>query len=456
MLTNSLLRIALLFSCSLIVVAGPPHSAVILSGTDPADRSTAALMRRLLDESGRFRTAVSEALHGVSERTLQPYDLVVVSSVTGADAVDLGGSLRRYASSSKGVMLVGMHGIGIWSANPAMAARPRSIFPVSLAADKRTPLAGLPATFEATDDLLYNIRPERSSTILATAVDDTAQGGSGKQEPVAWTSRHGKGRVFSLALGNDLSAMYGEGFGDLFLRGCLWAVEGEPVKERPVDLFRFNTNPVRVLVVTGGHSYPTSFYRLFDGYPDVVWDHKTSMLEALRADLRPKYDVLVLHDWYRDVPPEKERKVLIEFLESGRGILILHHAISDFNAWDWWQKEVQGAKYFFKPEGETPASSYEHDHDLHLVPEPDHPVTRSVGPFRLTDEIYKGMWYSPDIQVLVRMASPLKHMPVAWVGPYRQSRVVYILPGHDRRSHDHPAYRKLIHNALLWTAGRGE
>ena len=35
----------------------------------------------------------------------------------------------------------------------------------------------------------------------------------------------------------------------------------------------------KVLVITGGHSYDTSFYSLFE-YPDIAWDHQTSSRAA--------------------------------------------------------------------------------------------------------------------------------------------------------------------------------
>jgi len=48
----------------------------------------------------------------------------------------------------------------------------------------------------------------------------------------------------------------------------------------------------------------------------------------------------------------------------------------------------------------------------------------------------------------------LKDTPVAWIGPYEKSRVVYMLPGHDEKSHYHPVFRELVHRAILWTGRR--
>ncbi len=53
--------------------------------------------------------------------------------------------------------------------------------------------------------------------------------------------------------------------------------------------------PVRLLVVTGGHDYPTSFYTVFE-QDGLTWDHAVSNEEAFRKDLRGRYDALVLYD----------------------------------------------------------------------------------------------------------------------------------------------------------------
>ena len=37
--------------------------------------------------------------------------------------------------------------------------------------------------------------------------------------------------------------------------------------------------PIRVLVVTGGHTYPTAFYTVFE-QPGIAWDHAVSSEEA--------------------------------------------------------------------------------------------------------------------------------------------------------------------------------
>lgn len=437
--------------------ASPPARlrALIFSTEQPPSEPKTQFLTSLLVESGRFDVRTNQEWTGSTKQTLSPYDVVVLNDEDLFHEEKFRRTLDGYVKSGKGLLVLGGDAVRRFT-NPSgpPVRRPRSFFDVRFV-DQHHPISsGMRDRFVAADDLVGNLRLEPGTRVLATAWDAPARGGSGKEEPILWTSSLGAGRIFFSTLGNDLAAMYGEGFAETFLRGAEWAATGKVTLPPQVNLFPPKPNPVRVLVVTGGHVYPTSFYSLFEGYQEIAWEHATSNLMALQSDLRPKVDVLVLYDWHRGDLPDKERQNLLDFLESGKGVLILHHGISDYNSWQWWSEKVLGAKYFFKPEGGTPASSYKHDQDLFLVPVTPHPITDGIGPFRLMDETYHGMWYSPDIKVLIKIVSPLKDVPVVWVGPYEKSRIVYVLPGHDERSFHHPVYRSLVHNAILWAAGR--
>lgn len=213
------------------------------------------------------------------------------------------------------------------------------------------------------------------------------------------------------------------------------------------------STPLRLLVVTGGHEYPASFSTLFEDPGEFQWDHATSNHEAFRSDIRGKYDVLALYDLSTEIN-EAERKNLVDFLESGKGMIVLHHAIVDYPAWEWWWREVVGGKYLSKPEGGMPASTYLHDQEIDVEPAARHPILAGMGRIHLLDETYKGMWISPKVTVLLKTTNPTSDGPVAWIGPYEKSRVVYIQLGHGEPAHRDPAFRRLVHNAILWSAGR--
>jgi type 1 glutamine amidotransferase len=211
--------------------------------------------------------------------------------------------------------------------------------------------------------------------------------------------------------------------------------------------------PLRVLVVTGGHDYPTSFYTVFENNGNFRWDHAVSNHEAFKSDLRAKYDVLVLYDFSSEIS-EAEKKTLTDFAQGGKGIVVLHHAITDYPDWEWWWRDVVGGKYLLKPEGGRLASTYLHDVDLSIEPVGKHPVLAGIGLMQINDETYKGMWISPQVNVILKTDHPTSDGPVAWISPFKDSRVVVIQLGHGALAHRHAGFRRLVQNAILWSGHR--
>ena len=208
---------------------------------------------------------------------------------------------------------------------------------------------------------------------------------------------------------------------------------------------------VRVLVVTGGHDHDADFYSVFDdeGIRAVIDPYPN----GLQNDIRNRADVLVLYDMLRQTPPEK-RKSLRDFVESGKGVVVLHHGICGRVDWPWWYEEVVGGRWLFEPSNGMPVSSYKHDEELSVKPVVEHPITKGIGAFRIWDETYKGLWISPKVKVLLETDHPLSDRPVAWIGPYEKARVVYIQLGHDRNANLNPNYQRLVRNAVRWAAGK--
>ena len=211
--------------------------------------------------------------------------------------------------------------------------------------------------------------------------------------------------------------------------------------------------PARVLVVTGGHSYQPSFYPLFEGHSDIDATVDPHPMPYRRGDLRKRYDVLVLYDSVQEIAGE-ERKNLQDFIESGKGLVMLHHALVDYSDWQWWYEEVIGARWLKQPGSTKWKTTWKHDVVQKVYRVVDHPVTKGIERMDILDETYKGMWLSPRIQVLLRTDDETSDGPVAWIGPYEKSRVVVIQLGHGREAHLHPDYQRLVRNAILWSAGR--
>jgi type 1 glutamine amidotransferase len=160
-----------------------------------------------------------------------------------------------------------------------------------------------------------------------------------------------------------------------------------------------------------------------------------------------------MYDFTRDLD-EAGRKNLRDFVEAGGGVVVLHHALLDYQTWPWWSEEVVGGRYRLQREGGNPSSGVKNDQQIDATPAGSHPVLEGVGPFRVQDETYKNMYFSPKVCPLLTTDNPASDVNLAWIGPCATARVVAIQLGHGPSAFAHPSYRTLVHNAVRWAAGR--
>jgi type 1 glutamine amidotransferase len=458
---------------------------LILSGHNNHKwRDTTPFLKKLLEKTGRFDVRVCEEPAGISSTTLAPYH-VLVNDYGGPRWGNLTETaVEEFIRSGKGMVVVhgaiysfsgletlgdGHAGLGLkepaweefarmngacWPAPPAGGFHaPLHFFQVKATQPAHPILKGLPAVLPATDELYHGLTLLPQANVLATAYDEAANGGTGKDEPMLITTSYGKGRVFYTALGHELPAMLEKSFFLPLVRGTEWAATGEVTIPADFNPFQTAANALRILVVTGGHDYESSFYTLFEPAVDFTWNHLASNTAAFQKDLRQNYDVLFLYDFSQQLD-EAGKRNLQAFAEAGKGIVVVHHAIADYQDWPWWWKEVVGGRYLLKQEGTIPASTYKHDEELLVLPVANHPILQGIVPMHIWDETYKGMWISPQVKVLLKTENPTSDGPLAWISPYPKSRVTYIQLGHDTLAYRHPSYRNLIHNAILWAGGK--
>lgn len=141
------------------------------------------------------------------------------------------------------------------------------------------------------------------------------------------------------------------------------------------------SDTVGVLVVTGGPAHyhrtelvPASFYTLLEGRPHLAWDHATDDEAAFASDLRERYDVVLFYN-RSDSLSSAARDNLRTFVESGKGVVVLHHALGSYNGWPWWWREVVGGKYQMK-EGDVPASTFKQGERIDARVAVQHPSLR--------------------------------------------------------------------------------
>ena len=150
-----------------------------------------------------------------------------------------------------------------------------------------------------------------------------------------------------------------------------------------------------------------------------------------------------MYDFSRDLD-EKGKKNLREFVESGKGIVVLHHALLNYQKWDWWYKDVVGGSYRLSREGAIPSSTVKNDEPIAVTPASQHPIIAGIGPFQVVDETYGRMWISPNARPLLTTDNPNSTHVVAWIGPQADSRVVAIQLGHGPTAFRQPPYRALV------------
>ncbi len=166
-----------------------------------------------------------------------------------------------------------------------------------------------------------------------------------------------------------------------------------------------------------------------------------------------RVDVLVLYDMPPDVP-EARRANVQQYVDDGGAVVSLHHAISGSPRWDWLHEVVLGARWRFEPEDGLPTSVFQHDVEIAVKVEAQHPITAGVADFRIHDETYGKLWWSPRVNVLMRTDHPLSDGPVAWTMPHPKARLAVIQLGHGREANLHPAWQRLVRNAVRWAGGR--
>ena len=102
----------------------------------------------------------------------------------------------------------------------------------------------------------------------------------------------------------------------------------------------------------------------------------------------------------------------------------------------------------------SPSSSVKNDQQIFVTPGREHQIIAGIGPFHIEDEAYKNLRMLPKIRPLLTTDNPTSDTNLAWIGPDDRYRVVAIQLGHGHTAFGHPSYRALVHNAVLWAAGK--
>lgn len=218
--------------------------------------------------------------------------------------------------------------------------------------------------------------------------------------------------------------------------------------------------PVKVLIITGGHDFEReSFFSMFDSFANIDYaeaqqkDDSEIFESASNTDT---YDVIVMYHMSQKIS-EKRKKNFIDILNNGKGLVVMHHAMCAFDDWREYEK-ITGARFFHSESvraGKTyKKSTFKHGIDTKVtIAAKQHPVTRGLEDFVIYDESYKGCYFQDDNNVLMTTDAATSDKTIGWTREYGNSRVCTIQLGHGPEAYENKSYRKLLSQAIRWSAG---
>jgi len=188
-----------------------------------------------------------------------------------------------------------------------------------------------------------------------------------------------------------------------------------------------------------------------------VTPHFTVDVEALNADnLRHVPLLVILRDGlqrpktgpksdYIWMTPEQERAV-VEFVEGGGAFLNLHNSMGLYPD-NGPYLNIVGGRYI----GHGPLERFRVE-----VVDPNHPITRGVSDYSISDEQHTPPFDEDRCHLLLRSRSDDGKAVAAagWVRKPKQGRLCHLANGHTRESLLHPMYQRLMRNAVNWLLRR--
>ena len=217
---------------------------------------------------------------------------------------------------------------------------------------------------------------------------------------------------------------------------------------------------LRLSIVTGGHDFEReAFFAMFDSfigidYEESIQPEANQMFATAKID---SFDVVVFYDMFQEID-ESGKQAFMDLFETGKGVVFLHHSLASYQSWDQYL-EIVGGKYYEEPavrNGQTiAASTFKHDVEIPVkIVDPEHPVTSGLFDFVIFDEVYGGFEVLPSVHPLLATSHPESGPIIAWTFKCKNSRVVYIQPGHDHHGYENENYRRLVYQAIRWVAGK--
>jgi len=229
---------------------------------------------------------------------------------------------------------------------------------------------------------------------------------------------------------------------------------------------------IRMLIVTGNqvsHDWRATTAEIRKLIEDTgKFDVRvTEEFRGATADTLKPYDVVLLNYAARKPDnrwPEATESALMEWVRSGKGIVVYHFTLSAFEGWEDYETMVTGT---WRPGN----GQHSPRHDFTVkIDDKQHPVVRGMGEsFPIADdELYTNLktvapeerhviasayddpeFYKDKTRVLPEVK---RNSPLLWTRSWGQGRVFVTALGHDVKALQNPGFRTTIVRGTEWAA----
>ncbi len=365
-------------------------------------------------------------------------------------------------------------------------------------AGEQHPLLSGIGPFTMREEFYFNIRfdslsaePQANTGVTPILTVPLLPGREPDGDVVAWAKqRPDGGRGFGTTCGHFYANWEVPEFRKLLLNALVWTA-GLDVPDGGVQAPYFthqqitaalagvnasdSADPIRVLLFAGNEAHkwhnwekttPAIQRQLeFDSRITVDVSHD---IEDLAAKDLADYDVIVQNSYanWQDPRPlsEAARTAFVNFLQNGGGLVLVHFANGAWhyslpNAGDSdWPEYRNIVRRVWNHEGDEDARSG-HDAFGEFAIELtgiEHPITRELHSFTVTDELYFRQHGDQPIEPLIAARSKLtgQDEPLAWTYTYGKGRVFQTLLGHSEQTYATFEPCEMLRRSVAWCADR--
>ncbi len=230
---------------------------------------------------------------------------------------------------------------------------------------------------------------------------------------------------------------------------------------------------IQTLIITGqsGHDWrsTTPFLRKLLEDTGKFEVRVTEEFRGAGPETLAPYSLIVLH--YADSRRPEQRwgeradNAFLDFVRSGKGVVVFHWAVAAFDGWSEYEKLCAGN---WRPNNGQHSAAHDFTVD---VKDPDHPIMRGLKASfpQPKDELYANLRWQPADQYHVlatawddhalymgKMRQPVPgsgvHQPVLWTVDYGKGRVFVTALGHDVPAIQTPAFVTTFTRGAEWAA----